>query len=32
MKWTDARIKAYVLLTAVASLVVAALAGMRWGG
>ena len=30
MKWTDARIKVYLLLTAVASLVIAVLAGSRW--
>lgn len=30
MKWTDARIKAYLLLAAVASLVFAALAQCRW--
>jgi hypothetical protein len=32
MKWSDARIKAYLLLTAVASLAISVLAGARWGG
>jgi hypothetical protein len=31
MKWTEARIKAYLLLMAVASLVIAVIAGDRWG-
>ncbi len=31
MKWTEARIKAYLLLLAVASLVIAVLASNRWG-
>lgn len=31
MKWTEARIKAYLLIPAIASLVIAALANMRWG-
>lgn len=30
MKWTEARIKAYLMLTAVASLVAAVLAGYKW--
>lgn len=30
MKWSDARVKAYLLLSAVASLVIAVLAGSRW--
>ncbi len=30
MKWTDARVKAYLMLLAIGSLVAAALADIKW--
>lgn len=32
MKWSDKAIQAYLTLVAIASLVVAVAAGMKWGG